>query len=153
MAVWHQPASAKKLNWETYYYIRNDLITYAIHYSIEYMDTVQHFTKVILESLSRFDYNHAEMVIKSFEDYIKGPDFIKNSDPETLHMSIIKLSKSYNDQKEIEDKLAGTNLLTRWFKVAAESSSEWSSVSKEWKSASNEMKSTIFWQQYLGLKN
>lgn len=153
MAVWHQPASAKKLNWETYYYIRNDLITYAIHYSIEYMDTVQHFTKVILESLSRFDYNHVEMVIKSFEDYIKGPDFIKNSEPEVLHLNIIKLSKSYNDQNEIEDKLAGTNLLTRWFKVAAESSIEWSSVSKEWKNASKEMTSTIFWQQYLGLKN
>ena len=153
MAVWHQPASAKKLNWETYYYIRNDLITYAIHYSIEYMDTVQHFTKVILESLSRFDYNHVEMVIKSFEDYIKGPDFIKNSEPEVLHLNIIKLSKSYNDQNEIEDKLVGTNLLTRWFKVAAESSIEWSSVSKEWKNASKEMTSTIFWQQYLGLKN
>ncbi|MEG3955584.1 glycosyltransferase [Microcoleus sp. herbarium2] len=153
MAVWHQPASAKKLNWETYYYIRNDLITYAIHYSIEYMDTVQHFTKVILESLSRFDYNHAEMVIKSFEDYIKGPDFIKNSEPEVLHLNIIKLSKSYNDPNEIEDKLVGTNLLTRWFKVAAESSIEWSSVSREWKSASKEMTSTIFWQQYLGLKN
>jgi galactofuranosylgalactofuranosylrhamnosyl-N-acetylglucosaminyl-diphospho-decaprenol beta-1,5/1,6-galactofuranosyltransferase len=152
IAVWHQPASTKNLNWETYYLIRNDLITYAIHYSIEYMDTVQHFTKVILESLSRFDYNHVEMVIKSFEDYIKGPDFIKTAEPEPFHVNIIKLSKSYNNQNEI-DELAGINLLTRWFKVAADSSSEWSSVSKEWKRASKELTSTIFWQQYLGLKN
>ncbi|MBD1928170.1 glycosyltransferase family 2 protein [Trichocoleus sp. FACHB-90] len=152
LAVWHQPASAKKLNWETYYYIRNDLITYAIHYSIDYMDTVQHFTKVILESLSSFDYNHAEMVIKSFEDYIKGPGFLKNADPEAFHVNILKLSKSYNNQNEI-DKLAGTHLLTRWFKVAAESSSEWSSVSREWKSASKELTSIIFWRQYLGLNN
>ncbi|HEY9875044.1 MAG TPA: glycosyltransferase [Candidatus Obscuribacterales bacterium] len=151
LAVWHQPALAKKLNWETYYYIRNDLITYAIHYSIDYMDTVEHFTKVILQSLSRFDYNHVEMVIKSFEDYIKGPDFIKSSEPEVLHLNILKLSKSYDNQNE-QDKLAGINLLTRWFKVAAESSSQWSSVSSEWKSASKEMTSTIFWQQYLGLK-
>jgi galactofuranosylgalactofuranosylrhamnosyl-N-acetylglucosaminyl-diphospho-decaprenol beta-1,5/1,6-galactofuranosyltransferase len=116
------------------------------------MDTVQHFTKVILESLSRFDYNHVEMVIKSFEDYIKGPDFIKTAEPEPFHVNIIKLSKSYNNQNEI-DELAGINLLTRWFKVAADSSSEWSSVSKEWKRASKELTSTIFWQQYLGLKN
>jgi galactofuranosylgalactofuranosylrhamnosyl-N-acetylglucosaminyl-diphospho-decaprenol beta-1,5/1,6-galactofuranosyltransferase len=67
-------------------------------------------------------------------------------------MSIIKLSKSYNNQNEV-DKLAGTNLLTRWFKVAAEGSNEWSSISTQWKSASKEMTSTIFWQQYLGLKN
>jgi galactofuranosylgalactofuranosylrhamnosyl-N-acetylglucosaminyl-diphospho-decaprenol beta-1,5/1,6-galactofuranosyltransferase len=116
------------------------------------MDTVQHFTKVILESLSRCDYDYVLMLIKSFEDYIKGPDFIKRSEPEVLHLSILKLSKSYNNQNEI-DELAGINLLTRWFKVAAESSSEWSSVSREWKSASKELTSTIFWQQYLGLKN
>jgi galactofuranosylgalactofuranosylrhamnosyl-N-acetylglucosaminyl-diphospho-decaprenol beta-1,5/1,6-galactofuranosyltransferase len=152
IAVWHQPASAKNLNWETYYYARNDLITYAIHYSIGYMDTVQHFTKVIIQSLSRCDYDYVAMLIKSFEDYIKGSDFIKNSEPENLHISIIKQSQSYNNQNEI-DELAGINLLTRWFKVAAESSSEWSSVSREWKSASKEMTSTIFWQQYLGLKN
>ncbi|HEY9691439.1 MAG TPA: glycosyltransferase [Oculatellaceae cyanobacterium] len=152
LAVWHQPASAKNLNWETYYYIRNDLITYAIHYFIDYMDTVEHFTKVILQSLSRFDYNHVEMVIKSFEDYIKGPIFIKNSEPEVLHLNILKLSKSYDSQNQI-DKLTAINLLTRWFKVAAESSSQWSSVSSEWKSASKDMTSTIFWQRYLGLKN
>jgi len=63
-----------------------------------------------------------------------------------LHLNIIKLSKSYNDQNEIEDKLVSINLLTRWFKVAAESSIEWPSVSKEWKNASKEMTSTIFWQ-------
>jgi galactofuranosylgalactofuranosylrhamnosyl-N-acetylglucosaminyl-diphospho-decaprenol beta-1,5/1,6-galactofuranosyltransferase len=152
MAVWHQPASAKNLNWETYYYARNDLITYAIHYSIEYMDTVKHFTKVIIQSLSRCDYDYVLMLIKSFEDYIKGPDFIKNSEPDNLHISIIKQSQSHKNQKEI-DKLAGIKLLTRWFKVAAKSSIEWSSVSREWKNASKELTSTIFWQQYLGLKN
>ena len=116
------------------------------------MDTVQHFTKVILESLSRCDYDYVAMLIKSFEDYIKGPDFIENSEPENLHFNIIKQSQSYKNQKEI-DNLAGIKLLTRWFKVAAESSIEWSSVSREWKSASKELTSTIFWQQYLGLKN
>jgi galactofuranosylgalactofuranosylrhamnosyl-N-acetylglucosaminyl-diphospho-decaprenol beta-1,5/1,6-galactofuranosyltransferase len=152
IAVWHTPASAKNLNWETYYYTRNDLITYAIHFDLKYMDTVKHFTKVILQSLSRFDYNYVELLIKAFEDYIKGPNFIKNSEPEILHINILKLSQSYKIQKEI-DKLAGIKLLTRWFKVAAKSSIKWSSVSREWKSASKELTSTIFWQQYLGLKN
>jgi galactofuranosylgalactofuranosylrhamnosyl-N-acetylglucosaminyl-diphospho-decaprenol beta-1,5/1,6-galactofuranosyltransferase len=116
------------------------------------MDTVKHFTKVIIQSLSRCDYDYVLMLIKSFEDFIKGPDFIKNSEPDNLHISIIKLSQSYKNQKEI-DKLAGIKLLTRWFKAAAKSSIEWSSVSREWKSASKELTSTIFWQQYLRLKN
>ena len=151
LAVWHQPAAAKNVNWENYYYIRNDLIAYSIHYSPEYMAAVEHLTKVILQALAKFDYNHVEMVVKAFEDYLKGPDFIKNTDPESFHMSIVKLSKSYNNQNEV-DKVAGTNLLTRWFKVAAEGSNEWSSVREKWKSAAQEITSTIFWQQYLGLK-
>ncbi len=152
IAVWHQPASAKNLNWETYYYIRNDLITYTIHYSLGYIDTVKHFTKKIIQALSKFDYNQVEMLIKSFEDYIKGSSFIKDSEPEILHLNILKLSQSYKNQKKI-NKLASIKFLTRWFKVAAKSSTEWSSISREWKSASKELTSTIFWQQYLGLKN
>jgi galactofuranosylgalactofuranosylrhamnosyl-N-acetylglucosaminyl-diphospho-decaprenol beta-1,5/1,6-galactofuranosyltransferase len=152
IAVWHQPASAKNLNWETYYYIRNDLITYTIHYSLGYADTVKHFTKVILQALSKFDYNQVEMLIKSFEDYIKGPSFIKNSEPELLHLDILKLSQSYANHQKI-NKLASIKFLTRWFKVVAKSSTEWSSISREWKTASEALTSTIFWQQYLRLKN
>lgn len=152
LAVWHLPASAKNVNWENYYYTRNDLAAYAIHYSLRYMDAVKHLTKVIIQALATFDCDRALVAIQAFEDYMKGPDFLKNTDPETFHSSIIKLSKSYSNQKEV-DKLAGLKLLTRWFKVAAQSRSEWSSVSTQWKRASKEITSTIFWQQYLGLKN
>lgn len=38
------------------------------------------------------------MVIKGFEDYIKGPKIIKNSDPENLHKNIVELSKKYKNQ-------------------------------------------------------
>jgi len=50
------------------------------------------------------------------------------------------------------DKPAGIKLLTRWFKLAAKSSTKWSSISTEWKNASTELTSNMFWQQYLGLK-
>ncbi len=152
LAVWHLPASAKNINWENYYYVRNDLAAYAIHYSPGYIDAIKHITKVVIESLAKFDYDRAQVYIEAFEDYTKGPEFIKKVDPETFHSYIIKLSKSYDNQKEI-DKLAGVKLLNRWFNVAAKSSIEWSSVSKQWKSAAKEMTSTIFWQQYLRLKN
>jgi galactofuranosylgalactofuranosylrhamnosyl-N-acetylglucosaminyl-diphospho-decaprenol beta-1,5/1,6-galactofuranosyltransferase len=151
IAVWHQPASAKNLNWETYYYARNDLITYAIHFSSEYTHTVGHFTKAIIHSVDSSDYDRAQMLIKAFEDYLKGPDFIKNSEPEVLHLSILKLSRSYESQSEI-DQLAGTKLLVRWFEVAAKGGMEWSSVTRDWKGAAKEMTSILFWQQYLGLE-
>jgi galactofuranosylgalactofuranosylrhamnosyl-N-acetylglucosaminyl-diphospho-decaprenol beta-1,5/1,6-galactofuranosyltransferase len=151
IAVWHQPASAKNLNWETYYYARNDLITYAIHFSPEYTPTVSHFTKAIVHSLSNSDYDRAQMLIRAFEDYLNGPDFVKTSEPEVLHRSMLKLSRSYESQTEV-DQFAGIKLLARWLKVAAQGRMEWSSVTRDWKSASKEMTSTLFWQKYLGLK-
>jgi len=51
------------------------------------------------------------------------------------------------------DKRAGIKILTRWFKVAARNSIKWSSITTEWKNASTELTSTMFWQQYLGLKH
>jgi len=53
-------------------------------------------------------------------------------------------------QNEI-DKRAGIKILTRWFKVAARNSIKWSSITTEWKTT--ELTSTMFWQQYLGLKH
>jgi len=41
-----------------------------------------------------FDYNFAEMIVKAFEDYVKGPGFIKSNDPEVLHSNILELSKA-----------------------------------------------------------
>lgn len=151
IGVWHQPASAKNLNWETYYYARNDLITFAIHYSPEYTPTVSHLSKAILRAVAGTDYDYAQMLIKAFEDYLKGPDFIKTAEPDVLHRDIIKLSRSYETQMDA-DSWAGIKLLARWAKVAARGRMEWSSVTQNWKSAAKEMATPLFWQQYLGLE-
>ncbi|MBW4422417.1 MAG: glycosyltransferase family 2 protein [Myxacorys californica WJT36-NPBG1] len=148
IAVWHIPSSAKSLNWETYYYFRNDLITFAIHGSPSYADTVSNLTKEIMASLLASDYDRAQMLIKAFEDYTKGPDFIKHSEPDVLHLSILKLSRTYENQNQV-DKLASIQLLDQWSSVAAKGKIDWSSVSKDWKSAAKEMITTTFWRQYL----
>lgn len=99
IAVWHEPFYGKFPLWDIYYYTRNNLITHAIHGSIGYISTViQFFTSRVISNILLFEYKSAEMVIKAFEDYIKGPDYFKNCDPELLHADILKLSKSYKTQ-------------------------------------------------------
>lgn len=98
IAVWHEPFYAKFPIWDSYYHFRNSLITHAIHGSLGYINTVKDVTKGLVYFLLFFDYNSVEMVIKAFEDYLKGPGFIKNTDPEILHSHILKLSKSYKSQ-------------------------------------------------------
>jgi galactofuranosylgalactofuranosylrhamnosyl-N-acetylglucosaminyl-diphospho-decaprenol beta-1,5/1,6-galactofuranosyltransferase len=98
IAVWHEPFYAKFPVWDTYYYFRNFLITHAINGSLGYTDAVKDITKRICYTLLFFDYNYAGMLVKAFEDFAKGPEFIKNSDPEALHADILRLSKIHKNQ-------------------------------------------------------
>ncbi|MBF2061042.1 glycosyltransferase [Fischerella thermalis] len=98
IAIWHEPFYTKNHTWVTYYIIRNQLVTHSLHSSLQYLEAVNFITRILLHKLFIFDYNSAEMVIKGFEDYIKGPKIIKNSDPENLHKNIVELSKKYKNQ-------------------------------------------------------
>lgn len=98
IAVWHEPFYAKNPVWDTYYWIRNHLITHSISNSLKYIDAVKFLTKRLLHKLFIFDYNSAEMIIKGFEDYMQGSLLMESNDPETLHAEIIRLSKTYKSQ-------------------------------------------------------
>lgn len=99
IAVWHEPFYAKFPVWDNYYYSRNHLITNAIHYSLSYPEIISEMTKALMFCLMFFEYNSAEMIVKGLEDYLQGPDFIKNNDPEKLHSEILKQSKTYKTQR------------------------------------------------------
>ena len=102
IAVWHEPFYTKFPIWDIYYNFRNHLITDAIHGSLgyvrNYINAVNYATSSLILYISVFDYNSAEMFIKAFEDFLKGPDFIKNTHPESLHSDILNLSKSHKSQ-------------------------------------------------------
>jgi galactofuranosylgalactofuranosylrhamnosyl-N-acetylglucosaminyl-diphospho-decaprenol beta-1,5/1,6-galactofuranosyltransferase len=98
IAVWHEPFYAKHSVWNTYYWIRNHLITHSMRNSLKYIDAVNFLTRSLLHKLFIFDYNSAELLLKGFEDYMEGPLLMESSDPETLHASIVGLSKSHKSQ-------------------------------------------------------
>jgi galactofuranosylgalactofuranosylrhamnosyl-N-acetylglucosaminyl-diphospho-decaprenol beta-1,5/1,6-galactofuranosyltransferase len=98
IAVWHEPFYAKVNAWEAYYIVRNSLITNSIRKRSKYLQTFKHLTKLLVTSLLYFDYNSVEMIVKAFEDYMKGPAFIQNSDPGILHSSVLELSQHYKSQ-------------------------------------------------------
>ncbi|MUH01599.1 glycosyltransferase [Scytonema sp. UIC 10036] len=106
IAVWHEPFYAKRPIWDFYYYIRNHLIANSIHSSMEYLKTIQIFTQCILYYLFIFDYNSALMVVKGFEDYMQGPNFIRSNDPEVLHSKIFASSKSYKNQTVVSNSVS-----------------------------------------------
>jgi len=98
IAVWHEPFYLKFPVWDSYYYFRNFLAIHAIHGSLSYFEAVKDMTMRLIYTLLFFDYNSAGMLVKAFEDYIKGPEFIKQHDAENYHIDIVKLSKSHQNQ-------------------------------------------------------
>jgi galactofuranosylgalactofuranosylrhamnosyl-N-acetylglucosaminyl-diphospho-decaprenol beta-1,5/1,6-galactofuranosyltransferase len=98
IAVWHEPFYAKFPIWDSYYYFRNFLAIHAIHGSLSYLKVVQDFTMRLIYILLFFDYNSAGMLVRAFEDYLKGPEFIKQQDAEKYHLDIVKLSRSHQNQ-------------------------------------------------------
>ncbi len=103
VAVWHEPFYAKRPIWDFYYYVRNHLIANSIHSSLEYTKTVKNFTRCLLYYLFIFDYNSAQMVVKGFEDYMQGPNFITSNDPEILHSKIFEFSRSHKNQTILDN--------------------------------------------------
>ncbi|MBP5973260.1 glycosyltransferase [Brasilonema sp. CT11] len=98
IAIWHEPYYAKNSVWHRYYWVRNNMITHSIRNSLKYTDAVKFLTKDLLHRLFLFDYNCAEMIIKGFEDYMQGPLLIESNDSETLHASVLDLSKTHKNQ-------------------------------------------------------
>lgn len=98
IAVWHEPFYAKFAVWDAYYAFRNHLITNAINEPISFVDVVKHISKYICYTLLFFDYNYAAMLVKAFEDFVKGPGVFKETDPEQLHADILALSKSHKNR-------------------------------------------------------
>lgn len=98
ISVWHEPFYLKFPVWDSYYYFRNCLTIHAIHGSLSYFKAVKDISTRLIYMLLFFDYNSASMLIKAFEDYIKGPEFLKHCDAEIYHSNIIQLSKTYSNQ-------------------------------------------------------
>jgi galactofuranosylgalactofuranosylrhamnosyl-N-acetylglucosaminyl-diphospho-decaprenol beta-1,5/1,6-galactofuranosyltransferase len=106
IAVWHEPFYAKAITWTLYYDYRNHLVTHATRNSLSYFDAVKFCTRFVRDKVFVFDYNSAEVMLKGFADYMKGPNFLKEKDPEALHSEIVNLSKTYSIQSVAVDSIA-----------------------------------------------
>lgn len=97
-AVWHEPFYVKNPVWDIYYCSRNMLIANTMHGSLKYWDAVKSITGGVFYHLLLFNYNTAKMYVKAFEDFLKGPNFLKENDSEILHTQITGDSKSHKSQ-------------------------------------------------------
>ena len=101
IAVWHESFKTKNTVWDSYYYFRNTVITSSLYSISSFWKTAQVLTMYIVFQLCIYNYNRVEMVIRAVEDFLQGPAFIKNNDPENIHTEIIALSNKHKKPTSI----------------------------------------------------
>ncbi|MDE7321726.1 MAG: glycosyltransferase [Lachnospiraceae bacterium] len=90
ICVWHEPFENKYSSFLEYYIIRNRLIDNAYHFP-------EWGKKQVIKSLIGeyrregflYRYKNVELYIRGIRDFLKGIDFLEQTDPEELHKEIM----------------------------------------------------------------
>jgi galactofuranosylgalactofuranosylrhamnosyl-N-acetylglucosaminyl-diphospho-decaprenol beta-1,5/1,6-galactofuranosyltransferase len=83
--VWHAEFSWKNWDdWSRYFSYRNSLITSALHSDFDRRSIAIHLTKQLVEALVSMRYGLAALLIKGVEDFLKGPDVLKDGGVDTV---------------------------------------------------------------------
>ena len=94
ICVWHMGFTNKyNAAFDRYQQCRNLLIGRAVK-SITNTDVFDFVHKSYRTEIMRFNYGAAELVVKALEDYMKGPEFLINSNGE----DIVKENRQYNEK-------------------------------------------------------
>ncbi len=106
IAIWHPATLRKRASVYCYYDLRNLLIVNS-RYRISYRRS-KAFKKVftdLLTALSRHRYKDMDLIYRAVDDFLKGPDFLLNTDPSALHKEIVEAGYRFEDVSEwLEDK-------------------------------------------------
>lgn len=88
--VWHEPFEDKRPAFLEYYYTRNRLIMETVlgknFTKKEYKNQLK---KEVVKDILAFRYNEAAAAISGMEDFVKGADFLKNTDPTALNKRLM----------------------------------------------------------------
>lgn len=105
ICVWHMSFGHSKFNAfnEAYLAIRNLLIIKAVVPSCNNVDVYGNLFRHDIETeLRKFNYGYAEMMCDAVEDYLKGPEWLMNTNPE----EILKIESAKKPKIDVfEEKL------------------------------------------------
>lgn len=130
IAVWH-PASAHRRNSvNEYYNLRNLLIVNSKHMDrYPALTALAEAVKGMATALMRHRYKDMRLVVRAVSDYLKGPNWLMQTDAEALNAEIIQMGYSFYD---VTDKLNCSDNL-RCFEQYDESGA---GLKNKWKRAS-----------------
>ena len=101
IGIWHQDFSKKYNSALEYYLKRNQLVINALHFSAAKSHPALVFLYSVLKQLSLKNYEAAEVILRAYEDFFKGPQFFIETDPERLNAEILRFRPKELTREEL----------------------------------------------------
>ncbi len=93
ICVWHEPFENKRTPYLEYYYVRNTCIINSIHRrSFDRKKAKKYLWRMVRECIMRYRYDDAELQMYGMADFLKGIDWLKVQDGESLNAQIMKMA-------------------------------------------------------------
>lgn len=103
---------------EYYLGLRNELILRSLHDEFNDYDIFYLAKDVLKRELYKYNYKSAEMVMRAIEDYLKGPEFLKNVNPSKLLPEIKAMDNEYLPLTDEVRELTGFKKLKKRYDLS-----------------------------------
>ena len=108
ICVWHVMFGSKyRLAIERYQTMRNSLIAQATTGAFEGVNFMQRWHALVYQDFKNFNYVGVELSLAAVEDFLKGPDFIKNVNAARLNARMSKMNDVLVPIEEMDQSLLG----------------------------------------------
>lgn len=89
LLVWHEPFYKKYSNTsENYYLPRNIAVVNSLYRQSGLTDTIRYFKRLFKSCILHYEYDGAALLIRALNDFMKGPDFFSEVNPEMLNAEL-----------------------------------------------------------------
>lgn len=97
VGVWHQPFYSKISSVKRYFFVRNLLVIDALYGESSYLDIVRALLADLESDLCKFNYGMVLMLVRAFEDFLRGPGVFTRTDPEALMAGLMAEATGLDD--------------------------------------------------------
>ena len=149
IGVWHKAFSEKESPHLEYYVRRNELIVSALHHRWDgAVRSVYKLARAMGKSLLAGDRARLYFLRRAYEDFLKGPRFLMDTDAERLNRELIKSSAAAGTSSAGTVLSAAGTLISVFLRYLV----RYRSVQSAYIEKHREMTGECFWREYLGLQ-
>ncbi len=112
-AIWHEPFYTRLDGWQVYYETRNMLVAAAVHFPLHRLGlAVLLLKRLLLIYLLTYRYHAAALVLRAFEDYLRGPS-VYEAQPRALHDSLARCKAEFPPEEFAREQVPHDRRLPR----------------------------------------